>query len=141
MRRNRRIKAKMNGPPHSHSKCLTLRSLSTFSEGKRQAPLRECQAFSSSLGQVPLPFWQGLRAHPGRGLANPTTVSVVFTFVLKDTFTPLGSHCGLDPQIEDSTMRSESISYTARELNPRRRFASLQLLRFPLRGNGVSIIK
>ena len=71
MRSNRRIKAKMNGPPHSRPKCLTLRSRSAFSEGKRQAPLCEGQAFSSSLRRAPLPFWPGPRALPSRSLANP----------------------------------------------------------------------
>ena len=71
MRSNRRIKAKMNGPPHSRPKCLTLRSRSAFSEGKRQAPLCEGQAFSSSLRRAPLPFWPGPRAHPGWVLAFP----------------------------------------------------------------------
>ena len=89
MGRNRRIKAKMNGPPHSRPKCLTLRSRSTFCEGKRQAPLGEGQAFSSSFGRAPLPFWPGPRALPGRVLAFPHTVSVVFTSVLNDTLPPL----------------------------------------------------
>ena len=31
-----------------------------------------------------------LRDHPGRSLANPHTVSVVFTFTLNDTLPPLG---------------------------------------------------
>ncbi len=114
MRRDRRIKAKMNGPPHSRPKCLTLRSRSTFCEGKRQAPLREGQAFSSSLGQAPLPFWPGPRALPGRGLAFPHTVSVVFTFTLNDTLPPPNPHGG----------QGSAIPYTARGLNPRRRFAS-----------------
>ena len=124
MGRNRRIKAKMNGPPHSRPKCLTLRSRSTFCEGKRQAPLGEGQAFSSSFGQAPLPFWPGPRAHPGRVLAFPHTVPVVFTSVLNDTLPPLAvidslrivesGISGLDP--ESPTPPEDYI--------PRRRFAS-----------------
>ncbi len=60
----------MNGPPHSRPKYLTF---SAFSEGKWQAPLREGQAFSSSLGRPPLPFWPGPRALPSLGLAFPFT--------------------------------------------------------------------
>ena len=89
MRSNRRIKAKMNGLPHSRPKCLTLRSRSAFSEDKRQAPLCEGQAFSSSLRRAPLPFWPGPRTLPSLGLAFPHTVSVVSTSILNDnTCTP-----------------------------------------------------
>ena len=90
MRSKRRIKAKMNGPPHSRPKCLTLRSRSAFSEGKRQAPLREGQAFSSSLGRPPLPFWPGPRAQPNWVLAFPSTVSVVIASI-PNAPTPLPS--------------------------------------------------
>ena len=114
MGRNRRIKAKMNGPPHSRPKCLTLRSRSTFCEGKRQAPLGEGQAFSSSLGQAPLPFWPGPRAHPGRVLAFPHTVPVVFTFTLNDTLPPQTIMADRDPP--SLTPPEDYI--------PRRRFAS-----------------
>ena len=108
MRRNRRIKAKMNGPPHSRPKCLTPRSRSAFCEGKRQAPLREGQAFSSSFGRAPLPFWPGLPAQPGRSLVFPHTVSVVFTFTLNDTLPPPNPHGG----------QGSAIPYTARGLHP-----------------------
>ncbi len=95
----------MNGPPHSRPKCLTLRSRSAFCEGKcsafdvvkRQAPLREGQAFSSSFGRAPLPFWPGLPAQLGRSLAFPHTVSVVFTSVLNDTLPPLAVIPDKDP--------------------------------------------
>ena len=98
MGRNQRIKAKMNGPPHSRPKCLTLRSRSTFCEGKRQAPLGEGQAFSSSFRQAPLPFWPGPRALPSLVLANPHTPSIVFTFTLNNTLPPPTLIAGPDPQ-------------------------------------------
>ncbi len=140
MGRNRRIKAKTNGPPHSRPKCLTLRSRSTFCEGKRQAPLGEGQAFSSSFGQAPLPFWPGPRALPGRGLAFPHTASVVFTFTLNDTLPPPNPHGGPRPAISYAlgTHFSSSLRVIANKVSdslwashPRRfapdcRFASLR---------------
>ena len=52
--KDQRVKAKTIGPPHGLPKRLTFRSGSDFFKVKRQAPLRESQAFSPSLGQ-PLP--------------------------------------------------------------------------------------
>ena len=129
MRRDRRIKAKMNGPPHSRPKCLTLRSRSAFCEGKcsafdvvkRQAPLGEGQAFSSSFGQAPLPFWPGPRALPGRVLANPHTVPVVFTFTLNDTLPPPLPHRGLDPRSPTLLVTTSRCRFA-----PDCRFASLR---------------
>ena len=54
MGRNRRIKAKTIGPPHGLPKRLTFRSGSAFQGMQTQAPLRESQTFSPSLGQPPL---------------------------------------------------------------------------------------
>jgi len=54
MKRKRKIKAKTIGPPRGQPKRLTFKSGSAFFECKRQAPLRESQAFSPSLGR-PLP--------------------------------------------------------------------------------------
>ena len=82
MGRNRRIKAKINGPPHGRPKCLTFKSRSAFCEGKRQAPLHKCQAFSSSLGRAPLLFWPWL-ARPARSSVGVPILLAIQTHLVR----------------------------------------------------------
>ena len=67
------------------SKRLTFKSGSAFRECKRKRPSLKVKRLAIPCGRFPARR-PGLPTHPGRALANPPTVSVVFTFVLNDTF-------------------------------------------------------
>ena len=79
------------------SKGLTLRSRSTFCEGKRQAPLREGQALSRPLRALPRPA--ALPPRPARwGVGVPAHGKLVGSVTPTDITHALFRHCGLDPQ-------------------------------------------